>query len=462
MRFFRLVAFFSSLGLLMVSGSSTPKCPDSCTCPEHPEDLFVIDCSGLSALVLPNNTLQVDCLQDFDPDKFPGKFPSAPEVSLTNCPPDTFSSHLTKSLFLRNLSKPTSRVRLGSWPSLQKLDVSHNELEFLSSRFLEGMNGVVQLDLSRCRLLFIYPFVFKDFSLLQELYLEDNKLTEIEDNQFEELSSLWLLHLWGNRLSRLENNSFSGLTELRQLDLSHNRLSTINPVILAPLKKLQHLDLSHNRFQSLPGNLLRHSSKLQVFKFEHNLKQSVRNPDAEWLQTIEIPQGFLSDLPDLRRASFAESAVAVVPRFLLRGSASLTHLNLKGNRLTTIPRFFLHDAVQLRWLDLSHNQLSNVTGDLLSGLSTSLLYLNVSNNRLSSLPPGAVYESVHVLDMRHNEYETLSNDVTQQLRKNVDLRELFFVQGNPWNCKDRNTEELFKIIVQILDKGVASDFESGC
>jgi Leucine-rich repeat (LRR) protein len=168
--------------------------------------------------------------------------------------------------------------------------------------------------------------------------LEDNKLIEIEDNQFDQLSSLWLLHLWGNKLSRLSNNSFAGLVELRHLDLSHNRLPTLSPAVLAPLQQLEHLDLSENRFKTLSSDLLLRNRKLQLFKLERNAMQTVAEPDAEWLQSLELPQGLLSDLSRLTWVSMADSAVAELPRFLLRGSPSLLHLDLRGNQLTTIPR----------------------------------------------------------------------------------------------------------------------------
>ncbi|XP_059489280.1 insulin-like growth factor-binding protein complex acid labile subunit [Neocloeon triangulifer] len=438
------------------------KCPSNCTCPEHPEDLFLLVCPGLNGLILPNHTLQLDCLPDFDPQRVPSLLPSAPEVSLTNCPPDVFVSSNTKSLFIRNISLPVSRVRLGEWTNLEKLDISNNHLEILPSRLLNGLNGLRQLDLSRCHLYFIYPSCFKDFALLKELYLEDNSLTEIEENQFQELSALWLLHLWGNRISKLTNASFFGLGELRHLDLSHNRIHAISSDVLAPLIKLKHLDLSNNRFQVLPGDLLRYNIHLEVFKFESNFKGSLFNPDAEWLQSIELPQGLLSDLRKLKRVSFADSAVAFVPRFLLRGSESLTHLDLRGNRLSTIPKFFLQDVQNLKWLDLSHNNLENLTDDFLSRTSSSLEYLNLSSNSLATMPKGSFYEFVYHLDVRHNQLDRIPSEIVEQLRKNLNLREFYFVTNNLWNCEFINTKELFRIITQIVEKGVASDYKNRC
>jgi len=151
---------------LFGAACSVPSCPASCECSDNFEDLFSINCPGLSALLLTNETLQVDCLRS---DAAPVRLPSAPEVSLTNCPPDAFVSPDTKSLFLRNLST-VGPVRVGEWTSLQKLDASSNKLEILSTRFLSGLQGLHQLDLSKCQLHFLYPFCFRGFILLKVIF----------------------------------------------------------------------------------------------------------------------------------------------------------------------------------------------------------------------------------------------------------------------------------------------------
>jgi len=266
--------------------------------------------------------------------------------------------------------------------------------------------------------------------------------------------------LWGNKIYRLSNNSFAGLGQLRHLDLSHNRLSNLTSSVLAPLTQLQHLDLSNNRFRTLSGDLLRHNRLLQVFKFEENLQRTLTEPDAEWLQTLELPQGLLSDLSQLSRVSLADSAVASLPRFLLRGSGKLAHLDLRGNRIKTVPKFFLQDAVQLKWLDLSVNSLDTLSTDMLSRLETPLLYFNLSSNLLGTLPPGNIYRTVQILDIRDNLLQTVSGDIVQQLNNNSQLQELFFFRGNVWNCLNKFTRDLMTLAAS--SKGVASDYLNGC
>jgi hypothetical protein len=150
--------------IILVGGggsASSVACPATCECAEAFEDLLSITCPGVTALMLPNETLQVDCVG-----RASIALPAAPEVSLTNCAPDAFARADTRTLFLRNLST-SSPVRVGAWPSLQKLDVSNNKLEILSTRFLSGLYSLTQLDLSKCQLHYLYPFCFHGFTLLK-------------------------------------------------------------------------------------------------------------------------------------------------------------------------------------------------------------------------------------------------------------------------------------------------------
>jgi Leucine rich repeat len=143
-------------------GATSVVCPATCECSETFEELLSIACPGMSALMLPNETLQVDCVGR----AAAVQLPAAPEVSLTNCAPDAFARADTRTLFLRNLST-TGPVRVGAWPSLLKLDVSNNKLEILSTRFLSGLYSLTQLDLSKCQLHYLYPFCFHGFTLLK-------------------------------------------------------------------------------------------------------------------------------------------------------------------------------------------------------------------------------------------------------------------------------------------------------
>lgn len=114
---------------------------------------------------------------------------------------------------------------------LQRLLLSHNGLNFLSSEAFIYVTKVQYLDLS------------------------SNSLRQLDENIFEPLEHLEVLLLYNNFISQIDRSAFSGLISLQRLYLSHN-LITRFPLELVKersrLETLRLLDVSSNRIKALP------------------------------------------------------------------------------------------------------------------------------------------------------------------------------------------------------------------
>ncbi|KAG7279581.1 hypothetical protein CRUP_034169 [Coryphaenoides rupestris] len=135
--------------------------------------------------------------------------------------------------------------------SLQKLDLSRNQIDALGDAFVLGPGSLSQLLLSRNRLTVLQNGTFRNLDDLARLDLSSNLIRLIRPGAFGGVRSLRRLHLEGNRLSALVSGLFSTLHSLEVLGLRGNPIGSVEPGVLAPLPSLALLDLSFNRLSGL-------------------------------------------------------------------------------------------------------------------------------------------------------------------------------------------------------------------
>ena len=94
---------------------------------------------------------------------------------------------------------------------LEKLIFQNNRIETISSKALNGLPVLKEIDLSK------------------------NKINEIAHESFQTLISLNEINLSDNEIDHLADNLFKGLKQLRILKLSNNRLKTIGCNLFHPM-----------------------------------------------------------------------------------------------------------------------------------------------------------------------------------------------------------------------------------
>ncbi|XP_078698389.1 uncharacterized protein LOC144925953 isoform X2 [Branchiostoma floridae x Branchiostoma belcheri] len=153
---------------LALSQTVAQRCPSPCQCSTAAEGL------------------KVDCKDN--------ELPSVPR----NIPDTT-----AVLLLLRN---GISRIPAGTFSRLarvQKLSLNNNQLTFLETETLLGLNSLQDLDLS------------------------NNRITAIDVRTFRDVPALRKLNLSRNRIWHLTSQTFTGLTSLQTLLLANNQLTTI-------------------------------------------------------------------------------------------------------------------------------------------------------------------------------------------------------------------------------------------
>lgn len=131
-----------------------------------------------------------------------------------------------------------------------------------------------------------------------KLYLQKNTLRRLYFNSFLHLNNAIAVNLGNNALQDIQAGAFNGLSSLKRLYLHENKLEVFRNDTFLGLESLEYLQADYNVIRRIDSGAFRHLHKLRVLILNDNL-------------------------------------IPALPPFLFR-SVSLTHLDLRGNRLKTL------------------------------------------------------------------------------------------------------------------------------
>ncbi|XP_026869029.1 SLIT and NTRK-like protein 3 [Electrophorus electricus] len=131
-----------------------------------------------------------------------------------------------------------------------------------------------------------------------KLYLQKNSLRKLYFNSFLHLNNAVAINLGNNALQDIHVGAFNGLSSLKRLYLHENKLEVFRNDTFLGLESLEYLQADYNVIKKIDSGAFRNLHKLRVLILNDNL-------------------------------------IPVLPTFLFR-SVSLTHLDLRGNRLKTL------------------------------------------------------------------------------------------------------------------------------
>ncbi|KAL3888668.1 hypothetical protein ACJMK2_001032 [Sinanodonta woodiana] len=175
-----------------------------------------------------------------------------------------------KYLFTQHLIDPYSRLKVNARYTFQNdvlrtlkvLDVSNNGITILNISFsgTYDFRALETLNISSNNLEYISPSLLSSFPSLKILDLSRNVLHKMQTMEdFSYLLSgnknLEIIYLQRNYLSLVPSNLFSSNTKLRVIDLSDNELTYFN-IDLHNTLDLTLIDLRKNRLKSMPAAFL--------------------------------------------------------------------------------------------------------------------------------------------------------------------------------------------------------------
>ncbi|XP_063069374.1 toll-like receptor 8 isoform X1 [Engraulis encrasicolus] len=290
------------------------------------------------------------------------------------------------------------------------------------------------------------------------LDLSRNNLFFLSSKQFERFGDVLCLNLSRNGFSAaLNGTEFTYLPNLTYLDLSYNKVDLAYEFAFSELKHLEVLDLSYNNHYFLVAGVtksftfLENLSTLRVLNLSGNAIFS--------LTTKELNSSSLNELQFNRnRLNLMWKGNDNTYYKLFKNLLNLTHLDLSYNDIVKIPHevfenlppnitrlYINHNSLNnFRWsdlrylqhlqnLDLSHNGLTSVSSNL-SKYIPAMTVLDLSFNKISTLSDGFVNgaKSLQELSLMKNKISILSGK-TFPSGQNISLKTLQ-LSGNPFQC----------------------------
>ncbi|KAJ8675167.1 hypothetical protein QAD02_010953 [Eretmocerus hayati] len=308
--------------------------------------------------------------------------------------------------------------------TIEKLDLSDNSIHNLMDRHLRQMinlrdlrlNGnalgdnlnpifssnefhqlgqLRSLDLSSNGLRGIEEGIFKENTMLEELYLDNNDFIKVPVGSLKGPKSLRVLSLAGNDigsiqqgaflllgkslvhldlsdngLSHLDDGALIGMSSLLVLNISFNDIHRLNSDVLKGAFNLQQLDISSNFLTEFPTDALRHQNELKFLNLSNNL-------------ISDLERAHMSNLNDLKILDLSRNNIGRLGINTFSSLTSIERLDLSLNSLRTIEESSFDGLQNLKWLSLQDNNILTVPSTALARLP-SLVHLHLESNRISA------------------------------------------------------------------------------
>ncbi len=273
-------------------------------------------------------------------------------------------------------------LSLGRASKLTYLDVSNNRLEQLEHAELDGLTGLLKLNLANNRLKYLPPYFGQytalrtinvssnflerfpaflcDLESLVDLDLSFNLISGFPDN-IGTLRNLEKFVITNNRLTGAIPSSFRNLHSLRELDIKFNTISAID--IIAELPKLEILAADHNAISQFKG----------TFERLRSLKLNA-NPITKFEIDAPVPTLKVLNLSSAQLASIDAS---------FNNMLNLERLVLDKNYFVSLP-VQIGNLKRLEHFSIANNAVGELPVEI--GCLTELKVLNVRNNNMRKLP----------------------------------------------------------------------------
>ncbi|KAB5579916.1 adenylate cyclase [Coniochaeta sp. 2T2.1] len=265
---------------------------------------------------------------------------------------------------------------------LTYLDVSNNRLEQLEHAELNGLTGLLKLNLANNRLNHLPPY-FDVYRMLRTLNISSNFLDKFPpflcelgalvdlDLSFnligsfpEEIGRLTALEKFvvtNNRLTGSVPETFKQMRSLRELDVRYNALTQLDTI--SELPKLEMLAADHNAISTFVGSF----ERIRSLKLDSN-------PITKFEINQPVPTLKLLNLSNAQLASLDET---------LKNIPNLERLVLDKNYFVSLPAQ-IGNLRRLEHFSIANNTIGELPPEV--GCLTELKVLNVRGNNIRKLP----------------------------------------------------------------------------
>ncbi|XP_030055915.1 transforming growth factor beta activator LRRC32 [Microcaecilia unicolor] len=336
------------------------------------------------------------------------------------------------------------------YPTIEKLDLSRNQLQRVAERPLTFYTAVQHLDLSSNKISFIYSGVFANMTSLNILNLSNNQLDQfvqqskpgiglipqvkildlsgnslyngMAEHFIEKAPSLTHLSLASNSITTISAKMFIGSPSLTDLDLHNNIIMDIEEGAFENLPHLFKLDLSMNSLTCISGYNLQQLHILDLSKNSIETFHTTESEEEYNLEELDLSENKLMDFPVLPKKNWLISLNVSKNLIQLGSESSPDDINyleedwlkdsfqiLNQTPKTTVKNASSVNLSKLVYLDLSYNEIKSIPDGFFDTMS-SLHFLNLSKNCLQTYVVTSNYAltSLVTLDLSYNVLQNLS------------------------------------------------------
>ncbi|XP_071040008.1 slit homolog 3 protein [Parasteatoda tepidariorum] len=264
-------------------------------------------------------------------------------------------------------------------PDIKIAQFQGNKISNLNSDTFYSARGITEINLSFNQIDFVSINAFKAFKVLVRLDLSHNRIWNLPKGMFEGLGNLRYLDISFNNLANVFPGHFAKLSELRKLVMKNNPLQELEPKHFEHLTKLEELDLESTLLKVIPDRVFLFTPNLKFLKLASN-------------QLNMVPTEALHVLDHLKTLDLSGNPIEVVHQEAFRGMRLLVTLYMdRMSHLTTIEDYAFGDLIHLEELHCSYNfRLSEIEPYAFVKRSTkqkvSLAQLFLRQNDLKKIP----------------------------------------------------------------------------
>ena len=250
---------------------------------------------------------------------------------------------------------------------LRILDLSRNDLDYISSRVFNGFGNLSILILSENRIESLHKEAFVGLKHLDTLKLSRNRLYKLEAEVLMDLKSLRVLDLSHNNIHTLSDNNFRWVPGLKQLIFRDNVIKHIDPNAFAEVTHLDILDFSTNFIAIVPTKSLKNFHYIGVLDLSNNHISKLGTGSFSSIKVSELRISQVSTLQLVDRHAFINLEM-------------LETLSMFGNRaLMFVDKEAFYNVPKLEQLWLQGNNMSSFHGNIVDSLP-SLQILDFRDN----------------------------------------------------------------------------------
>ncbi|GFR32200.1 leucine-rich repeat-containing protein 40 [Trichonephila clavata] len=294
------------------------------------------------------------------------------------------------NLNLSNNELTVLPVEIGDLMALKHLDISKNKLKSLPT-LIEMLHHLEQLYVQYNYIKELPPLA--NCKSLKEIHAGFNNIETLSTEFLETLPNIKLIDLRDNKIPDIPD-TICTLQSLERLDVSNNALTSL-PYTLGTLPHLKFLSIDGNPMRSIRRDIIQRGT-VQLLRW---LRSRIEDPSVlKNMSGMSISEtdghknknsGCDIDkfsLKASRTLTLSNKNMSSVPKDVIEAActADVTVIDLSKNGFTHVPEEFEMILPKLTEINLGHNKLINVPSFI--GLGQHLQYLDFRNNQLQTLP----------------------------------------------------------------------------